>query len=237
MAPPKPQPELDITSPKAQAELAKDAPKPAKPEVVDVREKALDAQKSLAKIAIGYKNTELKMLGSEFTPEMQTYLEQYFQGAINTYDKDRDGKIDGEESKKFSEDMEIKIGKIIGEHTPDSATKNAKEKAEKAGAAVEKPEVTAKNVADIKINANTVLIGNIGIILVYIAADRQRYDGLNNNIGIKTFRAARQRQGRHDLRFWHKTHCLGLAVKTRSRRCDCTILNRKNIYPQKRRTT
>ncbi|MCC7432279.1 hypothetical protein IT412_02015 [Candidatus Peregrinibacteria bacterium] len=150
MAPPKQQPELDITSAKAQAELAKDAPKPAKPEVEDLREKVLNEQKNLAKLSINTANTALKIMHAEFSPEMQTYLEQYFQGAINTYDKDRDGKIDKDEAKKFSEDMVIKIGKIIKENTPDSATKNAKEKAEQAGAAVEKPEVTAKNVADIK---------------------------------------------------------------------------------------
>lgn len=150
MAPPKQQPELDITSAKAQAELAKDAPKPAKPEVEDLREKVLQQHKDLAKNSINTANTALKFMHAEFSPEMQTYLEQYFQGAINTYDKDRDGKIDKDEAKKFSDDMVIKIGKIIKENTPDSATKNAKEKAEQAGAAVEKPEVTAKNMAEIK---------------------------------------------------------------------------------------
>jgi hypothetical protein len=150
MAPPKQQPELDLTSAKGQAELAKDAPKPAKPEVVDVREKALKEQKDTAKTTINTANNALKVMHAEFSPTMQTYLEQYFQGAINNYDQDRDGKISQSEADKFHLEMSRKIVKIIEENTPDSATKKAKEKAEQSAVAVEKSEVTAKNIAEIK---------------------------------------------------------------------------------------
>lgn len=142
MADPKKQPEqpqadkIDLTSPDAQKNLAADpkvqgSPDVKKPEVVDKKVDALSAAKAQAKTDIGKSGVKL-LTGNA---EVSKYLDDYFEGSIARFDKDKDGKIDEKEIGDYQKAMIDKTNKIIGDFRE---AESKKDKVEKAAANVGK---------------------------------------------------------------------------------------------------
>jgi hypothetical protein len=124
-----PQVEPEITQPNADI---KPTPENAK-EVTDTRTETLTDLQSQARREISTSNLAMITSGKSIDVETQKYLNEYFQGSIDRFDKDKDSKISADEAKEFKAKMLEKTKTIINE-------------VQDAGAKVEKAEQSAVEV-------------------------------------------------------------------------------------------
>lgn len=115
-----PQP-LDLTSDKAMQELDRHADAKSqnqnesqeKKDVIDQRTSALDKLKTEAQRQISAYH--LDTLPTGIDAKTQQYLYEYFQGSIDRFDKDKDGKISEAEANEFQSQMAKKTAQLVGE--------------------------------------------------------------------------------------------------------------------------
>lgn len=139
---------IDIVSDTAQQNADKQAGADKAKEAPDTRVETLTAIQTEAKNEISRSNIAIVASDQKVDDATQKYLNEYFQGSIDRFDKDKDGKISADEAKDFKAKMMEKTKSVIGE-IKDAGKKV--EKAEKSAAAVEKmkPEDISKTIEGI----------------------------------------------------------------------------------------
>ncbi len=151
MAPPEKQNQqpLDLTSPAATKAAAEQGAADKAKEAPDLRQKTMDELRASAKGEVSRQSAELQATGKNIDEPTQRYLEQYFQSAINRFDKDKDGKINQGEAKEFQTAMMQKTKDIIGQ-VKQGAEAEKKIEAAAGKAEAMKPEEIGKNLEAIK---------------------------------------------------------------------------------------
>lgn len=140
---------LDLTSDKARAAAASKASKEKAKEAPDQRAEAMKSLQKSAKQEIAGAHGRLIAEGKSLDANTQKYLENYFRGSIDRFDKDMDGKINAEEAKEFNQKMLAKTKEIIGQV---SGAAEKHEAMSKAAANVEKIDMKSaeKSIESIK---------------------------------------------------------------------------------------
>lgn len=131
----------DLNAPKEEAK---------KPEVVDVSADAKKVVIDKMQTDIRLANANLKSVEAQLTPKAQEYLQNYFQSSIDRFDADKDGKISKDEAEKYKVAMFAKTKSLIDEYAPTEEQKKATEAKNAAAKAVEAPEISSKNIGEIK---------------------------------------------------------------------------------------
>jgi len=140
----KAQPELN--SPEQEAKAKGET---SREKAEDMRQKTLEEAGSQARSEIAKVQAELQASGHPLSAQTQEYLEKYFQGSIDRFDADKDGKISKTEAETFKQNMLKKTGEIISTVKEGA---NKENEAKEAAAKVEpmKPEDVEKNLGTIK---------------------------------------------------------------------------------------